>query len=269
MQLTPYRIPFYGYQIKTISVKESNAIALSTNGVVFTWGNNARIVYSHDADNGFISSCVPIIVDELYQHKHVISNVYCGERFFVATSLDTYNLLTWGQWCAYTEYSTRIKRVCGMHLGLSRKIHQVSCTDKNTYCLLTSGVIYFWKNWDNHGHKLPPQTPTQIQNIPFIRSISSGKTHTACIDVHGNVYVWGIITSPNIINNPDTPLLIGSSNDHTQYTHVKCGIDSLVVLDNHKYIHCWGKNTCNKLSDNNITVFHELTKMDGDNRLDF
>ena len=150
MQLTPYQIPFYGYQIKTISVKESNAIALSTNGVVFTWGTNSRMVSNDDSASGFISSYNPLIVDELYQHKNVISNVYCGERFFVVTSHDAYNILTWGQWCAYTEYKPRIQRVSGMHLGLSRKIHDISCTDKTTYCLLTSGVIYYWKNWEEH-----------------------------------------------------------------------------------------------------------------------
>lgn len=266
MQIIPKQIPFYGYQIKSIAVKESNAIALSTNGVVFTWGTNARIASHSQGVTKYMSSYTPVIVDELYQHKDVISNVYCGERFFVATSVDSYNLLTWGQWCHY--HNSPIQRVSGMHLGLSRKIHDVSCTDKTTYCLLTSGVIYYWNNWDGNGDKLPTQIPCQINNIPFIRSISSGNTHSACIDVHGNVYVLGVITSPNIINQP-TPVLIGKSDANTQYTHVKCGIDSLFVLANNQYLYCWGKNTSNKLSNTNHTVFHELTKMDGEYSLDF
>jgi alpha-tubulin suppressor-like RCC1 family protein len=266
MQITPYRIQFFGYQIKTIDVKESNAIALSTNGIVFTWGTNSRIVYYEGACK-YMSSYVPVIVDELYQYKHVISNVYCGERFFVATSVDSYNLLTWGHWCTYT-HNTPIQRVSGMHLGLSRKIHNVSCTNTTTYCLLTTGALYYWKNWDGR-NPLPELNPIQIPNIPFIRSISSGTTHSACIDIHGNLYVWGVIMSPDIINQPNTPLLIGRSDIHIQYTHVKCGIDSLVVLDNENSLHCWGKNTSNKLSDSNTNVFHTLTKMDNENRLDF
>ena len=268
MQLTPYRIPFNnGYQIKTISVKDSNAIALTTNGVVFTWGTNSNLVSHCQGVSTYTSSYVPVIVGELYKHKHVISNVYCGERFFIATSLDSYNLLTWGQWCNYQN--TPIQRVSGMHLGLSRKIHDVSCTDKSAYCLLTTGVIYYWNNWDSSGNKLPYQIPRQITNIPFIRSLSSGKNHSACIDIHGNLYAWGVITSPNIINQPTTPVLIGKSDANTQYTHVKCGIDSLVVLDSHKCLHFWGKNTCNKLSDSNVAVFHTLTKVDGNHSLDF
>lgn len=251
MQLNPYHVPFNGYQIKTLSVKETNAIALSTNGVVFTWGKNANIV-SVDDRKEFDNSYHPVIMQELYQHKDVIVNVDCGNGFFVVITSDAYNLLTWGYKSTYSHNNTSVQRISGMHLGLARKIHQISCSDSHTLCLLTSGTVYYWGS-EQH-------IPKQIPNIPFIRHISSGYTHHACIDIHGNLYVWGVI-KPNILNQ-STPMLLGESNDNTQYINVKCGIDSLVVLDNLNNVYAWGKNTCKKLYNSDHLVLYQLTKLD-------
>lgn len=266
MQLSPYKIPFHGNQIKMISVKESNAIALGVNGLIYTWGKNARICDNQDemAEDEFCSTQKPELVKPLFNYKHEIYTVVCGDGFFVVTTKNKYNILTWGYKSTYIRNkNTIIVRVKGMHLGLTRKIENVVATNNSCSVLLSTGEIYSWGKANQElGRYILEQNdnkvPMNIVNIPCVRSISGGTTHVAALDIHGSIYVWGNIDS---IFDTVIPFSLELSNEDKQYVYVKSGIDSILAIDNENKTWVMGKNQGGKLSNirrNNIMNFEEV-----------
>jgi alpha-tubulin suppressor-like RCC1 family protein len=135
--------------IARLDVNSDTAIALTTNGEVYTWGYKANFTPKSPnciTEGTFSTIDRPTLVSSILSPnpEHKIIDVSAGDRFFLALTKDRVNILTWGSSCCYnlsarSNQSIGITRVRCLRLGLGRFVTSMSAGAEHAIASLSVG----------------------------------------------------------------------------------------------------------------------------------
>ncbi len=189
--------------ITAISVGTNFALALKSDGTVWSWGDNqfgqrgdgSVIQLPHGDDDG---NPVPAMVKGLTD----VTAISAGYQFGVALKSDG-TVWSWGRntdgqlgdgipgnvdtYCM--DYSTTPVQAVGL-----TNVTSISASDWNMLALRNDGSVWMWGRYNNTpiSHEFPYyDAPTPVQNLSGIISISNGGRTSMALDKYGVVWAWG------------------------------------------------------------------------------
>lgn len=213
---------------------------LSTDGTVWTWGDNAYAQLGR-GPNGTTNPGQVMFVSN-------ITDMTCGAYHTLAvTSAGT--VKSWGrndsgqlgiggnlaQWYPQTA------------LGISGA-SKVAAGETHSLVLLTNGTVLAFGNGLNGrlglGNTNNQYTPTLIPGLTNVIDISAGMTHSAAVLANGALYVWGNNAQGQLgvsgIGFSSVPIPVTSVNATASVAKVACGYQGTLCLDTAGAIREWG-----------------------------
>jgi alpha-tubulin suppressor-like RCC1 family protein len=235
--------------IALLDVKYDSAIALSTSGQVFTWGNKAKFTPDSEDDplvGSYVSVNKPTLVPEFVHSNpnHRIIDVCAGENFYLALTKDRMNLLTWGYSCCYNLHKRNhqktggIVRVRGMRLGMGRYITTFSAGSEHALASLSVGQVYSWGNHESgamgrrqNSDVYHPQAISRLKEN--IKKVSAGSYHSLFLSTNDNVYMSGRMCGEKNY----TPIFVANN-----IADIRCSMYNAIMIDTTNNIFVWGAN---------------------------
>jgi len=188
---------------RTISIqsRRNHSIALTADGIVFSWGSNniGHLGLGHIGHRRNIDTPTQVL-GPLEEKKIIYAQI--GSHFCVALTVDG-ELFTWG-----INYSGQLgfghkedfidtpTQVKGLLEG--KRVAFVQVGDFHVIAITTDGEIFSWGS-NQHGqlglgHINNVETPTQVVGLPKgkrIVSIQAGSYHSTALTAEGEVFNWG------------------------------------------------------------------------------
>jgi uncharacterized repeat protein (TIGR02543 family) len=206
--INQYSISYYSTVIQTESFKDLSAgtlfsLALSTNGEIYSWGDN-RDGQLGDGTN--TNRRFPNLISiENLQNGESIKNVYAGNKN--ATALTTHGrvfawgLNNFGQLGHGTTISSNLPQLVHFSELLSAEsINQISLGKDFTVALTNRGRVFAW-GLNSKGQLGDGTTINQVipKLISFnglatnesIYQVEAGERHSLAVTTNGRVYGWG------------------------------------------------------------------------------
>ena len=217
-----------GANWKQVSCGYYHAVAVKTDGTLWTWGQNS---YGQLGTNGFSDSEVPITTFAGGSNWRQVS---CGSLHSAAIKTDG-TLWTWGRNIfgqlgvnASGVGNTRVTPVTTFAGGNNWK--QVACGYQSTLAVKTDGTLWTWGR--NGSGQLGDNTTTNKPTPAPIfgatnnwKQVTSGYAHSLAIKNDGTLWCWGLnlngqlgINNTTQRNTPVTTFLGGST-----WKQVSCG----------------------------------------------
>ena len=177
---------------KQIACGEEFSMCLTEEDSLYSFGSNicGQLGLGSHYDNHFFPQLIPDL--------HNVEYIVCGNNHSICK---TYNNTYYG-WgdnkngqLGHIEYGTYNKPIkCNNYPD---DIISIKCGYEHTLLLTLEGNIY--SLGDNYGGQLglndynikKTNTPILIRNVPEIRRIECGNYHCMCIDINGNLWVFG------------------------------------------------------------------------------
>jgi alpha-tubulin suppressor-like RCC1 family protein len=195
-----------GTNWKQITFGSAHAVAIKTDGTLWTWGFGGRL--GNGTTTGNISTPVTTFAGGTNWRQ-----VSCGDAHTVAIKTDG-TLWAWGSGgqgklgnglvSAVAVISTPITTFAG-----GTNWRQVACSNNMTAAIKTDGTLWVWGDAANSllGNGLTTgsiSTPiTTFAGGTNWKQVSSGGNHTAAIKTDGTLWTWG--SGANAIGNGSFP----------------------------------------------------------------
>jgi alpha-tubulin suppressor-like RCC1 family protein len=242
--------PYYWSQL---AFGASHAVALRSDGTVWTWGVNTN---GQLGINSTVSNATPV--------KTILS---VSATMIAASSLSSFALSTtgvlwaWGQntngeigqgSTTTANYSSPIQVTAGLPAGAS--FAMVSATlSQSVFGILTDGSLYAWgygtSGCIGNNAALSKSLPTVISGASF-KFVSGGRDSVFAIRTDGKLFGWGLNTGgelgDNTIVSRSSPVALGGT---ASWTVVSGGYTSAAIrLDGSLF--AWGNNPGGQLGTN-------------------
>jgi alpha-tubulin suppressor-like RCC1 family protein len=234
-----------GKTVTAIAAGDLFALALTSDGQVYSWGDSdfgrLGVTATNAPPSGAANAPIPVDTSGVMAGK-IITAIACGRGFSLALSSDSkifgWGLDPYGQLGngsvppgGYTLVPVATD-MSGVLSGLT--ITSISCAGYHSVALATNGRVYAWGNDEvgqlgdaaNTTDRLSPvavDTSAALNGV-FVTSISTGKQSSFALSSTGLVYAWGA-NSP--FNSLGIPLVNGSA----VQTNVPMAMDTSGVLN--------------------------------------
>eukprot|EP00002_Diphylleia_rotans_P035625 TRINITY_DN7792_c0_g1_i4.p1 TRINITY_DN7792_c0_g1~~TRINITY_DN7792_c0_g1_i4.p1 ORF type:complete len:806 (+),score=138.54 TRINITY_DN7792_c0_g1_i4:79-2496(+) len=192
-----------GSTVQSVALGNDHALALSADGILFSWGRGEEGQLGYDVDT--IEHVVPKEIDcftlllrERPFYNRVIQ-ITCGKSFSMALTAcgDVY---TWGSnsegQCGHGNLSD-IFRPRKIEKLMSMFVTKIAAGWKHACAVIDDGKLYTW-GANEAGQlgtcdRLIRRTPTQVYALSgeVIKDASAGWRHTVALTDLGYVYTWG------------------------------------------------------------------------------
>ena len=269
-QDNPYNLPLNaGEKIIMSSLSVNHSSALTSNGRLFTWGNNA---YGQLGDGTTTDRIlVAEITDQFTLNPgEMLIKVFLGLYHSSALTSEG-RLFTWGyNGMGQLGNGTTIDQLTpqditdGFGLSTSEVIIDVTLGQHYSAAVTSEGRLFTW-GWGNTGQigdgfTLSRSTPTDITagfNLTVgekISQVSLGFYHSAAVTSEGRLFTWGynaigLLGDGTLIDAP-TPIDIthqfGLASGETM-TNVSLGSDHTMALSSEGRLFTWGSNNKGQL----------------------
>ncbi|MFC7337592.1 hypothetical protein ACFQY0_10420 [Haloferula chungangensis] len=212
----PLAGPMVGKTVSDISMSGGHALALTSDGMVFAWGNNGNGQLGNNSTTG---SHLPVAVDTsgALNGKTVVA-IAAGARHSLAITAEG-RVLIWGKLrssISGTDHSltpTELSPDGALH---DKIVVAVSAGGDFDLALTSEGEIYGWGAGDSYQlgtngqyHADPVRIdPGEIGTTPVV-AIAAGNRHGAALTQDGVVFSWGS-ASEGALGNGGGPPSFGS-----------------------------------------------------------
>ncbi|MBU5672177.1 hypothetical protein [Paenibacillus brevis] len=242
------------------------AMALKSDGTVWSWGSNQQRQLGYDSSGAAVSFPTRI------QSLHQIKDIACGLTSGYALQVDG-SVWAWGRGAEGQ-----------LGLGDSQQRNEPTLLSLSDVTQVEAGVHFaffvredgtLWAVGDNQqgqlgdGTSVGKSSPVQVLGLPAVRSVAAGGAHSVAVTTNGHVYAWGSNSYGGIGNGGAGPPVT------TPYWHstlanivsVSAGSDSSFAMDDNGQVWCWGVNTYGQLGFGDTirryepTLFSALTNV--------
>lgn len=235
----PLKVAYEG-TFTAISAGEKHAAAVTKDGKMVVWGNNDF------GQLGIEEVSSPIFIPRSIAGVERVWQVACGQ---VHTVILTYENKVYscgegreGRLGHGSEESLRQPKVIKQLLGC--KVAKVTAGYYTSFFLDIEGKLL---SCGSHscgalGHSHSQLHPTLIPDLPPVHCVSSGKSHTGCVDFEGNVYLFGDPSDGRLGNaSPKSQLTLASLGGERARA-VYCGGAHTHVLTESLEVYSFGCN---------------------------
>ena len=246
------------------------ALALKSNGTVWTWGSNQ---YGQLGNSSTTDSTVPVQVKTADGNLTNVTAVAMGEKNGFAITADgavyAWGDNTYGQLGnnSTTQSSVAVRVVGANNEGYLSGIKEISAGESHVLALKIDGTVYAWG--DNRYGQLGDGTtvnkpyPVSVsiggQAISSIKDISAGGKHSLALTSRGKVYAWGAnnkgqlgIGSTAASNTPVLVSGVDGEAELTFVTDVAAGYEFSAARRSNGHVAAWGDNSMGQLGDGTI-----------------
>jgi len=194
--------------IKQISCAEDHSAFITTNGSLFSMGNNSEGKLGLN-DHSIRISTIPRLVEAIREVTHVS----CGQGHTVAVNKNG-EVYAWGQGkYGVLGIGSLKSQWMPIKVPLKVKVKQVSCGSRHTAILDLYGNLYMCGSNDSGQLGIQSKdhafVPIRV-NLPKVKQVACGSFHTLVLSEHGRVFSTG----GNILGQLGT-------GDKTSSTHFK------------------------------------------------
>ncbi|MFO1484682.1 MAG: choice-of-anchor D domain-containing protein [Verrucomicrobiaceae bacterium] len=189
-----------GKEMASMAAGDQHSLAVSSNGLVFAWGDDQHGQLGRGTSGVGVHSDLPVAVSGLLVGKHVKA-VSAGLSHSVALT-DTGELFAWGHNSSgqLGDGTSAVERTTPVAVtGLSGiVITAVDCGYTHNLAVTNDGKLYAWGAGANgrlgNGGTADSNVPLLISG-PWgtrkIIAVSAGAAHSLAVDEDGKVYAWG------------------------------------------------------------------------------
>ena len=245
--------PMKGKTISQISSGGIHNLALSMDGKVYAWGDNAGGKLGDGTAN---NSNVPVAVktNGTDMDGKTIVQVSAGDEHTIA--LDTEgNIYEWGtMFGIYSGITTpRLLDVVGTVIA-NKIITKVVAGNRYSAAIASDGTVYAWGDNSNFG--INSKTPVKLDFFgKNIESISLGDSHALAIASDGTVYAWGnnfygqLGNGTNANSTVPVKVSIIGGLPTNKALKVEVGSNHSIVVTTNGEVYAWGKNIDGQLGN--------------------
>jgi alpha-tubulin suppressor-like RCC1 family protein len=276
-----------GKTIIDISAGYYHSLALDSNGVVYSWGDN---FYGQLGNGNYpTDSLIPVAVDTsgVLSGKTIV-DISAG--YVHSMCLDSNGVVySWGDNVAgelgdgnYPTDSDVPVAVDTSGVLSGKKITSINGGSFYSMCLDSNGVLYGWGR-NNYGQlgdgsktPIPITTPVAVDKSGVLSGktivdISAGYINSMCLDSNGVVYSWGDneygqLGDGNYPTDSDVPVAVDTSGvlSGKKITSICAGSWYSMCLDSNGVLYGWGRNNYGQLGDGSTTDrTYPITVLDG------
>jgi alpha-tubulin suppressor-like RCC1 family protein len=255
---SPVTVAGGGINWKQVAGRHSHAVAIKTDGTLWTWGYNSVGQLGDNTTTNRSSPGTTVVGGTNWKQ------VSASYVFTAAVKTDG-TLWTWGYnakgQLGDGTTTSRTSPVTTAGGGTNWK--QVSCGDYHVAAVKTDGTLWAWGNgYSNYGQLGDGTTTSRTSPVTTAgggtnwKQVSCGYNHTAAIKTDGTLWVWGRndygqLGNSTITNtsSPITPI----SGEATNWKQVSCGYRFTLAIKTDGTLWAWGKNNVGQLGNSTIT----------------
>jgi alpha-tubulin suppressor-like RCC1 family protein len=199
-------------QVTAIAGGGAHTCALSSNGAVQCWGENANGQLGNGSSP--TPSSTPVAVTGLPSNDPVVS-VAAGDQHSCAV-LQSGNVQCWGSNAAGQLGNTTVKSTTSTPVavkGLSGAVASVACGGAHTCARLQSGALQCWGD-DRSGQVGNGSvggsiaTPTTVSSLGSAVAVAAGLRSTCAIVSGGTVWCWGQVPGTSLTSTASVPAAV-------------------------------------------------------------
>lgn len=244
---------------KSVATGAGYTIALATDGVLWSWGENAR---GQLGVGSFTITNTPTKIGTDKDWKTVST----GQSFAVALKTNG-TLWAWGD--NYYEQlcdGTRTNSSVPIQIGTATDWTAISAGDGFCIALKADGTLWGWGN--NYKGQLGDgttnnkNTPTQIGTANDWQTIETGSGYSVAIKKDGTLWTWGSNSFGQLGDNTHTdsllPKKIGTSSD---WKTISAGVSHTMAIKTDGSLWGWGESAYGNLGSGSGTDFYVPTKI--------
>ncbi|QWB99420.1 DUF5011 domain-containing protein [Mycoplasmatota bacterium] len=271
-------------KITDIKLGQSFVLALTSNGNLYTWGQNGD---GQLGNNSYDDSVVPINITSNFPltSQEKIINIDAGSSHAVALTSEN-NLFSWGDNFSgqlgdgtNISKSSPINITSHLNLDINDYIVDIELGSLHSTVLTNDGQVFSWgKNYSGQlgdGNDVDRNTPFNITDIfslyneesEEIRNIYVGDTHSLAITSLERVFAWGNNSNGQLGNGNQVsyyyPIEITDSYGFSRgisIDKVSLGGAFSTVITSDDNLYVWGQNTQNQLGIYDIDLINYPTK---------
>ncbi|THF74390.1 RCC1 domain-containing protein [Cohnella fermenti] len=222
------------------------ALALKSDGTVWSWGSNAEGQLGFDSGGSNVA--YPVRIQSLDQ----ITEIACGLQSGYALQQDG-SVWAWGRGAEGQLGLGNMNQINEPSLLSLTGVVKIEAGNDYVLMLLHDGRL--WATGRNNRGQLGDGTttdkasPVQVSELSHVTTTAAGGAHNLAVTADGRVYAWGSNSYGGIGNGEAGPpvTIPYLQSDLTQIISVSAGIDSSFALDNAGTLWCWGVNTYGQL----------------------
>ena len=261
-----------GSSFTTVSGGYQYAVALSTDGKIFAWGQNAA---GQLGDNSISTRTVPGVVNtSSWSFISAAKATVVGNLNTFAISGTDNTLYGWGIntngqigvndlvsrsnpiqiWNANIFRSNPVQLTSGSWT-------KVSAGDVTSYGIKTNGTLYTWGTNTNgqlgDGTTVNRSSPTQIGTTSWTNVFAHGSTYVHAIRSDNKLFAWGLGTSGQLGNNAITSRSSPVQVDNGTYSYVASypTTPNVLAIRTDGSLYAWGNKTNILLSEFSNTSY--------------
>jgi alpha-tubulin suppressor-like RCC1 family protein len=244
----------------TVSAGASHTVGITTNGILWSWGNNAggQVGYVTNLPSYSIPTQIATS-STVYSWKQLSAN---KDGTLTAGITTTGALYTWGNNATYGQLGagTTISKSIPIKIG-SSSWSTVSAGASHVAAIDINGNLYTWgfnsSSQLGDGTTINKSSPVKIGSNSW-SVVSAGGSHTTAIDTLGNLYAWGSNATGQIGNYTNattysTPTQIQTSTTNYSWKKIATnGIETAeytLAIRNDNTLWAWGQNGKGQLGD--------------------
>ena len=171
---------------QTVSLGDEHSAAITTDGSLYTWGNNSHGLLGNGPTEGSnIYSNIPMkIMDN-------VATVSLGTVHSAAITTDG-GLYTWGSNDA-GQLGNGTTEDSNFPIKIMDNVAAVSLGSSHSAAITTDGSLYTWgfNNEGQLGNGTRNNKHTPVKIMDNVVAVSLGNYHSAAITTDGSLYTWG------------------------------------------------------------------------------
>ncbi|WFB59581.1 hypothetical protein [Paenibacillus sp. BR1-192] len=222
------------------------ALALKSDGTVWSWGSNQQRQLGYDSGGSYVSFPTRI------QSLHQITGIACGATSGYALQPGG-TVWVWGRGAEGQLGLGDMKQGNEPTMLSLSGVTQVDAGIQFALFVRQDGTL--WATGANQqgqlgdGTTIGKTSPVQVSGLAAVGAVAAGGAHSLAVTTSGQVYAWGSNSYGGIGNGgagPPVTTPYGQS-ALVNIVSVSAGNDSSFALDSNGQIWCWGVNTYGQL----------------------
>lgn len=257
-----------GKTLVVIAVGSSHNLALSTNGELFSWGNNFNGQLG-DASKSNRAQPVAVVANGALAGK-TITAVAAGDSHSLALSADG-EVFAWGS-NSFDQLGTQawqdgtVPAAVDTRGALRGKtVTAIAAGYRHSLALTSDGEVISWGSNSNgqlgNGGNTDPRIPVRVDvggalTGKRVVAIAAGEDHSMALTADGLVFTWGdnwygqLGDNSGSINSPlPVPVVANGVLDGKFVTGISAGLDHCLAVTADGLMVSWGINTSGQLGN--------------------